>query len=101
MKKYLFAVLAALSLVFAPAAGAEGSVDEYLYDMSAAGFRVDDPHMVLSLGMAVCLDMYNGATMRDEIEQAVELGMDARSANQFVRIAVADLCPAAASGSNA
>lgn len=94
------AALTALGVGLAPVATAD-SVDEYMADLTGAGFTVTGQNglVALTMGLGVCVDLFNGTSLRDEIASVSDLdGLDTSSAGTLVRIAVANLCPAATAG---
>jgi len=98
MKKILVVVAAAAGVALAPSPLARAdSVDQYMADMSAAGFDINTQTEVLALamGLGVCVDMFNGNSYREEVAEVMSTGMDANSANELVSISVTNLCPGA------
>lgn len=101
MKKIGLAVIAAAvglsGVAFAPTAKAD--VSGYFSDLSGAGFHVSSANeaQVLALGEAVCIDMYNGRPVRQEMQDVIDMGFTTSEAAQFIAISVADLCPSMAS----
>lgn len=96
MKKILALVAVGLAgVAFAPPAGAD--IQDYFSHLSDAGFNVtvSIQPQVLSLGEAVCIDMYNGYPLRKEMADAMGMGFTQAQAAQFISISIADLCPQA------
>lgn len=92
-------VVGAVALAVAPVAAADATA-QFSSAVAAAGFDITEENQMafLALGLAVCVDMFNGSTFRQATADAVEVGMDYASAKEFVSISVTNLCPRAGVG---
>lgn len=102
MKGLLIAAGAACSAVLAvaPVAAADTAAEEFSNNVSAAGFNITSDNQIawLALGLAVCVDLFNGMTPGQVVTDAVDVGMPRSEAQEFVAISVTGLCPSAAVG---
>jgi hypothetical protein len=90
------AAAAATGLVFAPQASATPGMDEFVYDVSVAGFNIDSGNEMgyVALGLGICVDLFSGATVGSVATQAKQVtSMTAADAMEFVGLAVDNLCP--------
>ncbi|BCO56116.1 hypothetical protein MINTM005_13600 [Mycobacterium intracellulare] len=76
-----------------PGAQIGGSPDQYLSDLSRAGFNVSNKTLVMEIGLGVCVDLFQGATMSHEVEQLMKLGGTQKEAMTLVALAQKNLCP--------
>ena len=96
LKVLSISALAAAGLLLASGATAQADADTFLNDAHAAGFFNGDGNLaMIGVGESVCSDMAKGTSPSDEAHALwIISGMtDQDTAQQFVDIAVKDLCP--------
>lgn len=102
MKAFIAALVAA-PLVLAPPASAEMG-DFLSHTESQLEFTVNDDTKwaIMTVGLAVCVDLFNGFSPLAEAQKAAEkLDISSSRAARLVELAVKDLCPRAVQGARA
>jgi hypothetical protein len=99
IKKFAVALaIPVVSLALASPASATDA-DKYFSELSSGGLSINSDNRLAALaaGLAVCVDMFNGVPMRQELGDIVEAGFSQKQAVTIMSAAVRNLCPAAAS----
>jgi hypothetical protein len=102
MKKIIIAAVLIALCTGMGTARADG-LNQYIADLNANGFNVTRDHYADAwvLGLGVCVDLFNGSTITDELKSLGDASIPPDGARKLLTIAQKDLCPKTAQAPSA
>lgn len=88
-----FGVIAGAALYFSASARADTTEQNFLEILRANGITFDPQTKALAAGHAICADLFNGLTQKQESATVQRAGFPPKLADLFVSQAIAAFCP--------